>query len=205
MDDQDKALNPEGETETTPDTTPVSEETTTDESISEEEPQGGQMPYTQPPEPLVKPGEEVTVEELDRRQREREQSLLQQAVQINSLQTQRALAIDRVNREARELTRKYDVLNPRSENFDPELSEAVTEAAEAYVRANPTKSLEEFVDKQMRLHKRAITKEAKAEQAEIAKQSGQSAIRPSTSKPVEKKFEDKTIEEMESELGFAKG
>ena len=93
MDDQDKALNPEGETETTPDTTPVSEETTTDESISEEEsqkkgysarirelnarakaaeqqvqsltermaaltegvPQGGQMPYTQPPEALAKP------------------------------------------------------------------------------------------------------------------------------------------------------
>ena len=161
-----------------------------------------QMPTNQPLPPLVKEGEELTYEEINRRQLQRDEELLKRATQVTNLQTQQALAIERINREARELTRKYEELNPQSEAFDRELSDTLTEAAEAYVRANPTKSLEEFVDKQMRLHKRAVSKEVKAEQAEVTRQQGQSAIRPSTAKTAEKKFEDMTIEEMEAKLGY---
>jgi len=159
-------------------------------------------PNQAPLEPLVKPGEEVTIEELNKRQAEREAELLKRVSHISNLQAQQALAIERINREARDLTRKYAELDPQSEHFDKELSDVVTEAGLAYVRANPTKSLEEFVDKQMKLHKRAATREARAEEAEVAKQQGQSAIRPSTAKPVEKKFEDLTLAEMEAQLGF---
>ena len=165
--------------------------------------QQGPMPHNQPLPPLVNEGEEVTYEEINRRQLQRDEELLKRVSQVNSLQTQQALAIERINREAKELTRKYAELDPYSETFDRELSDTLTEAAEAYVRANPTKSLEDFVDKQMRLHKRAVTKEARAENAEVSRQQGQSAIRPSNAKPVEKKFEDLTIEEMEAKLGFA--
>lgn len=169
-------------------------------------PQGGQVPFNNAPlKPLIEPGEEVTAEELNRRQEEREQALLDRASRMNDLNTQRIVAMDRVNREAKELTRKYEELNPNSDDFDPELSDTVTEAALAYVRANPTKSLEEFVDKQMKVHKRAVTKEAKAEQAEIAKQSSQAGSRPSTTKPADKKFEDLSIEEMEAKLGYYRG
>lgn len=165
---------------------------------------GQQTPYVsnEPLKPLVNPGEEVTIEELNKRQQERETQLLQKASQMSQLQAQQALAIERINREARDLTRKYAELDPQSDNFDKELSNVVTEAAEAYVRANPTKSLEEFVDKQMKLHTRAATREVKAEQAEVTKQQSQTAIRPSTAKPEEKKFEDLTLKEMEDQLGF---
>lgn len=156
----------------------------------------------QPQKPLVNPGEEVTIEELNRRQEERETQLLQRAGQMSQIQAQQALAIERINREARDLTRKYAELDPNNDNFDRELSDAVTEAGMAFVRANPTKSLEDFVDKQMKVYKRAATKEARAENAEVSKQQGQTAIRPSVAKPVEKKFEDLTLEEMEAQLGM---
>ena len=161
-----------------------------------------QMPTNQPLPPIVKEGEELTYEEINRRQLQRDEEILKRATQVNSLQTQQALAIERINREARDLTRKYAELDPKSDTFDRELSDTLTEAAEAYVRANPHKSLEDFVDKQMKLHKRAVTKEAESEQAEVSKQQGQTGIRPSTTKPVEKKFEDLTIEEMEARLGY---
>ncbi len=158
---------------------------------------------TEPLKPLVNANEEnVTFEELNRRQAERDQQILEQARRESYLQSQQALTLERISREARDLTRKYAELDPQSESFDPELSEVVSEAGLAYVKANPTKSLEEFVDKQMNLHKRAATKQAKAEQAEIANQTSQSAIRPTSAKPGIKKDEDMTIKEMEAKYGF---
>lgn len=160
-----------------------------------------QLPQEDPLPPLIKPGEEVTVEEVNRRQAERDRLLLERASKISRIQSQQDLAIERINREAKELLRKYPELDPANETFDNELSGAVTEAAEAYVKANPQKSLEEFVDKQMKLHKRAVTREEKAEQAEVARQQSQTAIRPSITKPEEKKFEELSIAEMEAKLG----
>lgn len=238
-DDQNMALNEQAEVETAEDTTPVSEETATVESTTEEESKKGYSarvqelanakknaeveaeslraklaeltsqvgnqdfnPIQEPLKPIVNPGEEVTIEELNKRQTEREAELLKRASHISNLQAQQALTIERINREARDLTRKYSELDPQSENFDKELSDVVTEAGLAYVRSNPTKSLEEFVDKQMKLHKRSATREANAEAAEVSKQQGQSAIRPSVAKPVEKNFADLTLKEMEDQLGF---
>ena len=146
----------------------------------------------------------MTAEELNRRQEEREKELMKRQSQISYLQSQQALAIERINREAKESVKKYPEIDPESESFDPELSETLTEAAEAYVRANPQKSLGEFVDKQMRLHKRAVTKEEKAEQEAVAEQAEKSAVRPSPAKPEDKKFEDLSVEEMEDKLGFAR-
>ena len=249
MDDQDKALNQEGEIDTTQSTTPVEEETTevqeeeaspetTEESTKKETKKGysqrvrelnqrakeaetkaqsleeklaemtaslkpgDNIPNFDPLTPLVKPGEELTAEELNSRQVEREKELMKRQSQISYLQSQQVTTLDRINREAKESVKKYSELDPNSENFDRELSETLTEAAEAYVRANPQKSLETFVDKQMKFYKRAASREAKVESEEIAKQADQSAVRPSAAKSEDKKFEYKTIEEMEATLGF---
>jgi len=243
MADEEKALNEEGETETTPDTTPVSEETTETQEVQPETEEestkkgysqrvrelnqrakdaeakaaslqdtlaaltadvkpGDNLPNLEPLTPLVSPGEEITVEELNKRQVEREQELMKRAAQISGLQSQQALAIERINREAKESITKYPALDPNSDSFDRELSDTLTEAAEAYVRSNPQKSLGEFVDKQMKLHSRAVGREVKAEKEEIAKQSSQSAIRPTPGKAEDKQFEEKSIAEMEAELGF---
>lgn len=161
----------------------------------------GLPPYN-PLEPLVKPGEEVDYEEINRRQALRDQELLRRSAEINNYQTQQALALERIGREAEDAVERYSVLNRYSDDFDPELSETVSEAALAYARANPGKSLKAFVDKQMRVHNRAVTKEVTAEKANIAQQTAQTAIRPSTTKPVEKKFEDMSLAEMEAQLGF---
>lgn len=242
--DEQKALNQEGETETTPDTTPVSEETTeaqeTPTETKEESTKKGYsqrvrelnqrakeaeakaeslqeklagltakvkpgeyIPKMEPLTPIVKPGEEITAEELNRRQNEREEELFKRAAQISGLQAQQVNALERINREAKESITKYPSLDPNSDTFDRELSDTLTEAAEAYVKANPQKSLGEFVDKQMRLHKRAISREVKAEEKEIAKQSSKSAIRPTPAKSEDKKFEDLSIDEMEKRLGYA--
>lgn len=241
MDDQNMALNEQTEVETVVDTTPVSEETTTVETTTEDEsykkgysarvqelanakkaaeeearslrvklgeltrnvPNAeSQLPQVDSLPPLVSPGEEVTVDEINRRQAERDKLLLERASRVSQLQSKRELAIERINREAKDLTRKYGELDPQSDVFDSELSSAVTEAAEAYVRANPEKSLEEFVDKQMKLHRRAVTREEKAVQAEVSKQQSQTAIRPSVAKTEDKKFAELSIAEMESKLGI---
>ena len=243
MDDQEQALNQEGEIETTPDTTPVSEETAETREIPTEESEestkkgysnrvrelnqrakdaeakaqslqekleeltanvkpGSNIPNFEPLTPLVNPGEEISVEELNNRQVKREEELMKRAAQISGLQSSQALAVERINREAKESVNKYSELNPDSDDFDQELSETLTEAAEAYVRANPDKSLGAFVDKQMRLHNRSVSREVNAERREIDKQSSEAAIRPTPAKTEEKKFEDKSIEEMEKVLGF---
>jgi hypothetical protein len=165
---------------------------------------GENLPYLEPLTPIVNPGEEITVDELNKRQNAREQELMKRSAQISSLQAQQIATIDRINREAKESLSKHPELDPNSDDFDQELSDTLTEAAEAYVRSNPQKSLSDFVDKQMKLHNRAVRREEKAEEKEIAKQSSQSAHRPSTAKAEDKKFEDLSIEEMESRLGYAR-
>lgn len=163
---------------------------------------GESVPNFEPLTPLVNPGEEITVDELNKRQVEREKELMKRAAEISGLQAKQISTVERINREAKESITKHPELDPNSQDFDRELSETLTEAAEAYVRANPDKSLADFVDKQMKLHKRAVSKEEKAEKEEIAKQSSESAVRPTPAKTEEKKFEDLSIDEMEKRLGF---
>ena len=159
---------------------------------------GSFNPYQPQNEPLVREGEELTAEELNKRQDAREQRLHQQI----EFRLQQERAINRVNREAGEVVRIYPQLDPNSEYFDRELSKDVTEAAEEYIKANPQGSVKGFVTKMMKPIAKQVTKEVATETENIAKQVSQSAIRPSQSKAVEKKFEDMTIEEMEAQLGF---
>jgi len=153
-------------------------------------------------EPIVRPGEELDAGELERRLQAREQRILQRADALSTLRNKQSDTVNRINNEANDAMKKYPQLDPESDSFDKELSESVVEAVEAHVRADPFKSsVKKFVGKMMRPYKRAIAKEVSQETENIAKQVSGAALRPTSIKPKEKSADDKTIEELEAELG----
>jgi len=161
---------------------------------------------SQPPQenkPLVGPGEEIDGVELERRMADREQRIMQQANQMVDFKTRQAAVIERINRETVEVVGKFQELDPESDDFDEELSDAMYEAVEAKVKSDPTASVKQFVTKQMKLYKREATREKAGESKEISKQSAQSAIKPSQNKSVDTKFTDLSISEMRNKLGYA--
>lgn len=152
--------------------------------------------------PIVQPGEEIDVNEFEKRMTERDQRILREAQNIASFQSKVDRVVTNINKEAKEVIVAYPELDPSSETFDKDLSDAVTEATEAQVRSNPTASVKKLVDKLMKPYKRAVSEEVGKARENLAKQVSQSALRPTpTPKGTETKFEDLSEEEMERELG----
>jgi hypothetical protein len=168
---------------------------------------GGQqdyLPYQQPirNEPIVQPGEEIDAYELDRRLQARESRILQQADALSTLKAKQSEAINRINNEAVKAMQKYPELDPENERFDKDLSDAITEATESYVGRNPyDASIINFVDKMMRPYKGAVSKGVGEMTKSVAKQVSDSALRPTSIREKEKSATDKTIAELEAQLG----
>lgn len=153
-------------------------------------------------EPLVRPDEEIDALELDRRLRLREQKVLQRADALVRLRGKQSEAINRINSETVEVLKKYPELDPESPSFNKELSDAITEATEAHVKGAPySASVKSFVDKMMRPYKGAVSKEVGEMTATVAKQVSQVATRPTSVRKQEKPASDKSIAELEAELG----
>lgn len=138
--------------------------------------------------------ETATAEEVEAR-------AVQKALAISELQYQQRAHAQRVQQEANEAMNQYPELNPDSDQHDPELSEAITEAGLAYVRANPTKSLKAYINKLMSPYKRSVQKEVGNLASTVTKQVAQQALRPTSTPKGEKRPEDMTIEELEARLG----
>lgn len=152
--------------------------------------------------PIARPGEELDAEELERRVQAREQQTLQKADALAILRTKQQDAINRINREADEALKAYPELDPESKDFDEELSESVTAAVEAHIRANPYgASVKNFVGRLMKPYKRAVTREIGEATGNLAKQVSEAALRPTSIKPKEKSADEKTAKELEEELG----
>lgn len=171
------------------------------------EPIGGyEPPQYQPPPlpPLVVPGEEITADELERRMQQRDQRIIQQAAAMDELKDKQREAITRVNNEAEKVVRLYPQLDPDSDQFDEELSDAVYEAIDNGLKANPfSVSPLKISQKLMKPYFKAIDKEVGKEKENIAKQVSQAALRPTSIRKQEKPDAEKTIEELEQELGIA--
>ena len=161
------------------------------------------IPDYNPQEPIIAPGEEIDVNELNKRQSEREAKILQQADAMAQFRARQSEAISRINNEALDVVRKYPELDPETDSFNSELSETVVEAVEAYVKANPySASVGKFVDKLMKTYQGAITREVGKASENIAKQVSQSALKPTSIRKAEKTAQEKTIKELEQELGI---
>lgn len=161
------------------------------------------QPQFNPTEPIVADGEEISVAELNQRIALRDQRLLQQASANSELRIKQTEAVNRINSEAVSVIRKYPQLDPENENFDQELSDSITEATEAYVKSAPySASVSKFVDKLMKPYTRAVEKEVGKATANIAKQVTEAALRPTSIQKTEKTAAEKSIAELEQELGI---
>lgn len=154
-------------------------------------------------EPIIKPGEEIDGLELDKRLRTRESSTIQRAVAAAQLVSKQNEVVSRINNEAQEALKKYPELDPDSDSFNPDLSESVTEAVLAHAKSDPyNASPKKFVDKLMRPYKQSVAKEVGQATENIAKQVSETALRPTTIRKTEKPAMEKSIRELESELGI---
>lgn len=145
--------------------------------------------------PKFEPGSEVTLDDLQK-------EVANLADSRVSLKIRQYEAINRINNESAEAVRKYPELDPDSDEFNPELSEAVTEATENYVKSNPySASVKDFVTKLMKPYKGAVTKEVGKATEQIAKDVSKAALKPTSIRKGEKSADEKSIEELEKELG----
>ena len=163
---------------------------------------GTDVPQNSLQEPIVKEGEVVTVHELNQRVRAREGMLLQQMDSRSELRSRQNESINRIKTESSEVIRKYPELDPKSKTFNRELSDTITDATEAFVRAKPyTASVTNFVDRLMKPYKGAVTKEVGKQTEEMAKQASQGAIKPTSIRKEDKSAKEKSIKELEKDLG----
>lgn len=137
---------------------------------------------SQPIAPEIQPGEELTLEEYNQRlkqaQQRGEQEGLRRADQLVQLRLAQRENLDRINREASESINKYEVLDPKSNKFDPELSDAVTKTVREIVQANPNASVKKTVERLMKPFERSVTR-LQAEATETAaRQVSEQASRP---------------------------
>jgi hypothetical protein len=161
-----------------------------------------QVPQYNPQEPLVQPGEELDANELNRRMAEREQRILQTAQYQAELKTRQIDAENRHRTETSQALRDYPQLDPKSKEFDRELSDTVTEAVENHLRVNPySASVKKFVDKLMKPYRHAVDRQVGQATEQMARQVSEAALRPTSVKKQEKTAGDKSIAELEAELG----
>jgi hypothetical protein len=135
-------------------------------------------------------GEELTVE-----------NVLRQADAIAQIRVAQANNLNRIQAEAQEAIKKYPELDPQSDSFDADLSEAVSKATLAQVNSYPTSSVKEFVDSLIKPYRRSVDKQVAGQKETIAKQVSQQATRPTQVQEQEKPFSELSIEEMEKKLG----
>ncbi len=166
------------------------------------EPSVDNQPFN-PSEPIVADGEEITIAELNRRQTEREQKMFRNTEALITLKQKQTDAINRINSEASDMIRAYPELDPDNESFNRELSDTVTEAVEALVKADPYKaSVKGFVAKLMKPYKGAVAKEVGEATENLAKQVSETALRPTPSlKAGEKSDSELTTTELENKYG----
>jgi hypothetical protein len=153
-------------------------------------------------ESLVKPGEEyLDPMELERRILAREKSRdqkIMQTIQLNNVIEKNS---NRLVDELNDTEKKYPQLVKGTDDFDPEISNAVSASADAFIKANPMGSVKKHIDDIMKPYLRAIDKRVGEQKEAITKQVSETALRPTHITQGEKKFEDMTKEEMEKALG----
>lgn len=146
--------------------------------------------------PIVEAGDEVDAQTFER-------DILKKANAQADLKIKQAEAINRINADTVQTLTAYPQLDEDSDDFNPELSEAITEATDAYVRKNPySANVKAFVDKMMKPYIGALGEGAGQATENVAKQVSKAALRPNSIKQEEKSASEKSIEELENDLGI---
>ena len=153
------------------------------------------LPTQQAYVPEIQPGQEISSEQYTA-------DVTKTAKAQVDLAIAQERAVNRINSESERVIQKYPQLNPESDQFDKELSDAVTEATESAVRLNPySASVSKTVDMLMKPYGRSVQKEAGKVAEQVARQAGETALRPNGIKQPEKPATEKSLAELEAELG----
>lgn len=161
------------------------------ELTGSDEPQPDRGQY----QPQVEPGTEVSPDQY-------KQDVMRTADSLVQIRIKQQDAVNRINNEANDVVREYSQLDPNSKEFDRELSDSVTAAVEAHVKADPYKaSVGNLVAKLMKPYNRAVAKQVGKVTENIAKQVSETATRPTSVASSEKKFEELSLKDMEKKLG----
>jgi len=146
--------------------------------------------------PPIQPGAEITPEQYGN-------DVARRADAIVNLRLKQQSASLKIQSDTQAVVQKYPELDPDNDLFDKDLSQSVTEAVEAKVRANPySADVKGFVDKLMKPYKRSVAKEVGKVGEELAKQASQTAVKPTSVRKPTKSAEEKSIQELERELGI---
>jgi len=119
---------------------------------------------------------------------------------IARLEVEKERTVNRINAQGAEAIKLYPELDKSSDSFDSDINEAVTSAVLLEVRNDPSKDVVKLTEKYMKPYRKAAERAVGEEKATLAKQASESALRPNNIKPVDKGFQEKSIEEMEQEL-----
>jgi len=144
--------------------------------------------------PTIEPGTEVSQEQY-------KADVVKTAQSIAQLEVRKQNVINTINKEANESMQEFPELDPKSDVFDTELSESITDSVKAQIQVNPSASVKKLVTRLMKPYKSSIKRQVAESTETIAKQVSESAQRPSQVKGQEKSFDDLSIEEMEQKLG----
>ena len=156
----------------------------------------GAIPQKQPNTAIDLDSDEVTPDQY-------RQHVLETASNMVDLKLKQSEAISRIDKESQEVMRAYPQLDPDNELFDKELSETVSEAIEAQVRLNPYSApVKAFADRLMKPFSKAVSNGIAQEKEAITRQVSQSALRPNSIRKPEKSLNEKTLAELEAELGI---
>lgn len=152
---------------------------------------GAQAPYT----PQVEPGSELTPEQY-------QADVARAADSIVQLRMKQKEVLDKVNNESRDAIKSHPKLDPSSGEFDRELSESISSATLALISRNPTASVKKFVDSLMKPYERSVAREVGEASEKMAKQVSETALRPTSVQEQGKSVAEKTLKEMEDDLGI---
>jgi len=157
--------------------------------------------------PEIQAGQEYTVDEinehLNRARQIGEQNALRQADSLVKIRLAQQENLNRIDHEARESMTKYEALNPKSEHYDPDLSDIVTRATRDALKVNTHLSVKKYVDMLMKPYLKGVTK-AQADATETAaRQVSEQANRPTPAvgQNGEKSIEEMSLEEIEKKVG----
>lgn len=144
--------------------------------------------------PQMQPGAEITVDQY-------KGDVARTAQALVDLRLKQRDNAQRIRNEVVDSITAHPELDDRSDSFDQDLSDSITEAVSAFTRQNPTGSVKGYIEKLMKPYKRSVENAATKQTEARVKQASQAALRPTQVKGTSKKFEDMSIEEMEKKLG----
>lgn len=178
--------------------------------------QSNQLGPQQPPPqfPRYEEGQQVSPEDLQRDVVQTADAIA--AIRVNQQLAQRD-AVNYFERDSERLPTIYSELNPDNDTYTPELDEAIAQeyqerafkvigynpqTGEPITQLDPSVRLADIAERQVKAARAYAAKTAATMRTAVSQTADETAPKLTAEPPDERRFEDLSIEEMESRLGY---